>query len=215
MTSETQNFDISSTPQSHGDDGAPHAPPPIAAPAATDTIADHVDVTVPESPVPSDAPQFAELQQFAERRAREDAPAPGGSAASDSAEQKMDELRDIIKKLEENLAKINQEMLELRANGLRANGIRQNKFDEEEVLKPLTTKDVKPPGEYGGLRKDFLSWHESFKTFLTCRSAKWRHLIEWVKQQKEKRIKSIEQVKGAMEWEKGRGRGKQGERCNP
>ena len=33
---------------------------------------------------------------------------------------------------------------------------------DDDELKPLHPKDVKPPPEFGGARKDFLPWHESF-----------------------------------------------------
>ena len=57
---------------------------------------------------------------------------------------------------------------------------------------------MKPPAEYDGNRKDFLSWHESFTSMLSCRSANWKKIIAFIVRLKEKRIKNIEHMKTLM-----------------
>ena len=59
---------------------------------------------------------------------------------------------------------------------------------DDDELKPLHPKDVKPPPEFGGARKDFLPWHESFTSTLRLRLAKWTKLVDWLKTRREKRL---------------------------
>jgi hypothetical protein len=49
---------------------------------------------------------------------------------------------------------------------------------DDDELKPLHPKDVKPPPEFGGARKDFLPWHESFTSMLRLRSTKWTKVVD-------------------------------------
>ena len=49
-------------------------------------------------------------------------------------------------------------------------------------------KDTKPPPEFGGARKDFMAWHESFSSMLRLRSSKWAKIIDWLKAKREKRL---------------------------
>ena len=59
---------------------------------------------------------------------------------------------------------------------------------DEDELKPLHPKDVKPPPEFGGARKDFLPWHESFTSMLRSRSTKWTKVVGWLTARREKRL---------------------------
>ena len=47
---------------------------------------------------------------------------------------------------------------------------------------------MKAPPEFNGSKKDFLMWHESFASMLTCKTTKWEAIMEWVRNRKEKRI---------------------------
>ena len=58
----------------------------------------------------------------------------------------------------------------------------------EDILKPMHPKDMKPPFEFSGKQGEFLSWHESFSTMLTCKTTKSQKITEWLKIIKEKRI---------------------------
>ena len=58
----------------------------------------------------------------------------------------------------------------------------------EDDLKPMHPKDMKPPPEFGGSRKDFLSWHESFTSMLRVRSTRWTKVVNWIKARREKKI---------------------------
>ena len=42
---------------------------------------------------------------------------------------------------------------------------------KDDELKPMHPKDTKPPPEFGGARKDFMPWHESFSSKLRLRSS--------------------------------------------
>ena len=42
----------------------------------------------------------------------------------------------------------------------------------EDELKPMHPKDIKPPSEFSGARKDFMPWHESLTSMLRLRSSK-------------------------------------------
>ena len=53
----------------------------------------------------------------------------------------------------------------------------------EDDLKPMHPKDMKPPPEFGGSRKDFLSWHESFTSMLRVRSTRWTTVVKFAKSQ--------------------------------
>ena len=59
-----------------------------------------------------------------------------------------------------------------------------------DYLKPLILKDMKAPAESNGYKKDFLAWHESFASMLTCKTAKWEIVMEQARKRKEKRIPS-------------------------
>ena len=59
---------------------------------------------------------------------------------------------------------------------------------DEDALKPLHSKDMKPPPEYSGAKKEFLAWHESFTSMLRMKTARWMKLVEWIKSRREKRI---------------------------
>ena len=59
---------------------------------------------------------------------------------------------------------------------------------DDDELKPIHPKDVKAPAEYGGSRKEFLAWHESFTSMLRLRSTKWTKIIDWLKVRREKRL---------------------------
>ena len=56
----------------------------------------------------------------------------------------------------------------------------------DDDLKPMHPKDMKPPPEYGGSRKDFLAWHESFTSMLRARSTRWTKVVNWIKARREK-----------------------------
>ena len=58
----------------------------------------------------------------------------------------------------------------------------------EDELKPMHPKDIKPPSEFSGARKDFMPWHESFTSMLRLRSSKWAKIVEWLKTKREKRL---------------------------
>ena len=59
---------------------------------------------------------------------------------------------------------------------------------DEEALKPLHSKDMKPPPEYSGGKKYFLAWHESFTSMMRMKTARWLKLVEWIKSRRKKRI---------------------------
>ena len=73
-----------------------------------------------------------------------------------------------------------------------------NYGEDVDKPKPLTFKDMKPPAEYAGGRKDFLSWHGGFTTYLACRSESWRKLIDFIVSKKEKRIMDLDDFKDRM-----------------
>ena len=59
---------------------------------------------------------------------------------------------------------------------------------DEDELKQLHPKDVKPPPEFGGSRKEFMPWHESFTSMLRLRSMKWTKIVSWLTTRREKRL---------------------------
>ena len=59
---------------------------------------------------------------------------------------------------------------------------------KEDELKPMHHKDIKPPPELSGARKDCMAWHESFASMLRCKTPKWAKVIDWIKSRKETRI---------------------------
>ena len=58
----------------------------------------------------------------------------------------------------------------------------------DDELKPIHHKDIKPPPEFSGARKDLVAWHESFASTLRCTTPKWATVIDWIKGPQEKRI---------------------------
>ena len=38
--------------------------------------------------------------------------------------------------------------------------------NDDRILKPLHSKDMKPPPDFGGATKELLAWHESSKSML-------------------------------------------------
>ena len=62
------------------------------------------------------------------------------------------------------------------------------KDKNDDALKPMHPKDTKPPSEFGGARKDFMHWRESFTSMLRLRSAKLRNIVDWLKSKCEKRL---------------------------
>ena len=59
---------------------------------------------------------------------------------------------------------------------------------DDDELKPIHPKDVKPPAEFGGARKYFLPWHELFTSMLRLRSTRWTKIVDWLKARREKRL---------------------------
>ena len=104
-----------------------------------------------------------------------DPDSPGSDDRIRELEQKVADLEDIINKFMSN------------AN-FSGGGKPDPADDHRDDLKPMHPKDIKPPPEYGGARKEFMSWHESFASMLRCKSSKWDKVIEWLKSRREKRI---------------------------
>ena len=61
-------------------------------------------------------------------------------------------------------------------------------MDHDDELKPMHSKDVKPPPEFSRARKEFMAWHESFSSMLRLRSSKWAKIIDWLKSKCERRL---------------------------
>ena len=59
---------------------------------------------------------------------------------------------------------------------------------KDDELKPMHPKDTKPPPEFGGARKDFMAWHDSFSSMLRFRSSKWAKIIDCLKAKRERRL---------------------------
>ena len=61
---------------------------------------------------------------------------------------------------------------------------------DDGTLKPLHSKDMKPPPEFSGSKMEFVAWHESFTCMLKMKTTKWMKVVDWIKHRREKRIPS-------------------------
>ena len=108
-------------------------------------------------------------------------------------------MRDRIIELEKELKNILDTVKESKEKSDDDEDNKKDTHKHTHDLKPLTTKDIKTPTEFNGSKDEFLMWHENFTTMLLCRTPSRQHIVDYIKECKDQRIKGTNEVKEAME----------------